>query len=759
MSGTYDFLNLSPYDFECLTRDLLQKKLNLDLECFTSGRDGGIDLRYSKDKGNTLIVQCKRYSKWSDLKSTLKKEKTKIDSLAPSQYILSTSVGLSQDNKGEIEAILSPHIKNFSDIIGCDDLNSLLRDYQDVEKKHFKLWMISTAVLEKILKSRIYNYADFEKEEIEKNVYKYVANDSFQKSLDIIKDNRFVIISGIPGIGKTTLARMLAYHFLAHDAEDFIYLTQNIQDAIASYNDERKQIFFYDDFLGRNFLARTYAKNEDKDIIAFIRKIKNSKDKILLFTTREYILKQAKQEYESFNTFSGIDLAKCTLDLTSYSRSIKAEILYNHLCFSGMPDNYIQILLKENSFLKIIDHNNYTPRLIDMMTFEEKWKDVPENDFLIFFLNTLDNPHSIWQHAFETDITPLSRNILLGMVSCRMPILMDDLFSIIQNFLKKQESTIDNIDFNKAIKELDGTFISCSSMKIGTFMDFHNPSVYDFLAHYIAYNAPSIISNLLHSALFYDQFFEAFQWDVRKESTVLKKNRIPLSPADITYAKTEILNNWDKYKSYKNILYENFAFRTEISEMAKLYVLYSNAKEIFGDFIVKQLNNFIASGKAVASDEHDIFAEMVEEYERFIVINDYCQFFDNFKCNMNKIEDLNTFHDFGENIYSEQFINYIKDDKFKDFSQELVWNEVSDVPSTSAEMYLDEVMKIEDKYDLDLSHSREYLQEAMQKAEDRNMDDESYRSSSSSSSCETSDEAIIDMFNSLEINNDNPKET
>jgi len=42
----YDFKSLSPYDFQNLVRDLLQKELDVTLECFTMGRDNGIDLRY-----------------------------------------------------------------------------------------------------------------------------------------------------------------------------------------------------------------------------------------------------------------------------------------------------------------------------------------------------------------------------------------------------------------------------------------------------------------------------------------------------------------------------------------------------------------------------------------------------------------------------------------------------------------------------------------------------------------------------------------
>ena len=73
----YDFSNLSTFDFEKLTRDVLQKYYGINLESFTTGRDGGIDLRYSKEKNNDLIVQCKSYNNYNSLKSNLKKVERK----------------------------------------------------------------------------------------------------------------------------------------------------------------------------------------------------------------------------------------------------------------------------------------------------------------------------------------------------------------------------------------------------------------------------------------------------------------------------------------------------------------------------------------------------------------------------------------------------------------------------------------------------------------------------------------------------------
>ena len=91
----YDFKMLSDYEFELLTRDLLMKELKCNLESFQKGRDQGIDLRYSKNLENSIIIQCKHYanSKYSDLKKSILNELPKLEKLKPKRYILVTSLG------------------------------------------------------------------------------------------------------------------------------------------------------------------------------------------------------------------------------------------------------------------------------------------------------------------------------------------------------------------------------------------------------------------------------------------------------------------------------------------------------------------------------------------------------------------------------------------------------------------------------------------------------------------------------------------
>src|SRR5713226_5594200 len=118
--AAYDFRSLSSYDFALLARDLLQAVLGVRLESFSEGPDSGIDFRYRCGRTN-LIVQCKHYadSGFAALTSVLRrKERQKIDALAATRYVLSTSVPLTPNRKDEIKEILGPRCLELSDILG-----------------------------------------------------------------------------------------------------------------------------------------------------------------------------------------------------------------------------------------------------------------------------------------------------------------------------------------------------------------------------------------------------------------------------------------------------------------------------------------------------------------------------------------------------------------------------------------------------------------------------------------------------------------
>lgn len=150
----YDFKQLSPADFEDLTRDLLQQHWHVLLEAFKTGRDQGIDLRYSLVPEQAIIIQCKHFAGSTIarlIRELRAKELPKVKLLNPTRYVLVTSLPLSPADKDKIRAALHPYIITTQDVLGSEDMNNLLNHYPVIETQHFKLWMSSTAVLRRVL--------------------------------------------------------------------------------------------------------------------------------------------------------------------------------------------------------------------------------------------------------------------------------------------------------------------------------------------------------------------------------------------------------------------------------------------------------------------------------------------------------------------------------------------------------------------------------------------------------------------------------
>lgn len=530
---SYDFLVLSSYEFENISRDLLQKKLSVFIESFTTGRDGGIDLRCSKVKGERAIAQAKRYSDYKSLFSHLKKEVVKVKELAPDRYFLTTSVGLTPANKDTIVELFHPFIKDTADILGRDDLNNLLSLYKEIELKYYKLWLSSTTILEKVLHSKIYNQSAFEMEEIREEVKLYVQNDSFNKALSILKDNKYVIISGIPGIGKTTLARILTLYLLSDGFEEFVYLNQSIDDGYEFFADGKKQVFFFDDFLGKNFFEKKHTSNEDNRIVKFIEKIKRSPDKVLILATREYILNQARNTYEAFR-INNIEIAKCVLDLSSYTNLIKAQIVFNHLFFADVPVKHLEdlVVIKEPKWLGIkkyeglIMHPNYNPRIIETIIHRRLWEHCPADQFSAAFEAFLDNPESVWLYAFENSLDKFSQYALIVLLGMGTPVTIEDWEAALKELLVvnayKFQISYDSIKLERALRELENTFIKTDKDSRNTFIvSYQNPSIQDFLVNYLK-DKKDLIKSILDSAVFTDQFFTIFT-SIANDDT--KRNR------------------------------------------------------------------------------------------------------------------------------------------------------------------------------------------------------------------------------------------
>jgi hypothetical protein len=483
----YDFKQLSPADFEDLTRDLLQEEWKVRLEAFKNGRDAGIDLRYAVAEAKSFVVQCKHFA--SSPASTLirhlrKGEYPKILRLKPKRYVLVTSVALNPSDKDKITAALHPFIKNTHDIFGADDLNNLIGKHSEIEIRHFKLWLSSTAVLQRVLHNASRVQTQFDVDRVRRNIPLYVQTSNYTRANKILSESRFVITSGVPGIGKTTLADMLLFAHLEAGYQPVI-IKSEISQGRDLFDSEAPQVFYFDDFLGETFLGNRFeflGKKEDSAILDFMELVSRSKRARLILTTREHVLQHAYQISEHFRR-QKLQVAshKYILELSDYSLLDRGRILYNHVYFSDLPQSFKSELLKHDFYMRILKHRNFNPRIIEWLSRFVNLKSIRSGQYQQEVIRVLENPEQLWRIAFEQQISDAARSVLLALYSLGGNADLDRLGeawkALHQHRARKYNWKGAPEDFRRALQDLEGGFLKFERRRAA----FVNPSVKDFL--------------------------------------------------------------------------------------------------------------------------------------------------------------------------------------------------------------------------------------------------------------------------------------
>jgi len=583
--NNYNFATLNDEEFEEICKDLLREELGLDFRTYKKGRDKGIDLSCINGE-NKIIGQVKHYpkSKYSDLKSTLKKELEKVREEKFEKYILITSLDLTVNQIQEIIILMNGIIKNEDDIYDLKKINTILQKKENewIEKKYYKLWLSSTTVLNRIINNAQENNIEYYIDEIEKKLKLYVVTENFNKALEILNKTNMLLIHGEPGAGKTVLAEMLIYRYLDKGYKLKFISGNKIKELeeIMSNSKEEKEVIFIDDFLGSNFLEMFTQTSENK-LVFFLKKYLNKECKKVILTTRTIIYNKAIQQSEILNRFS-IEFEKYKLEVTSYNMIDKAKILYNHLYFNEIPKKYKKKIKDEMLYLKIVKHRNYTPRIIEFFTNVRRVSQMDPAMYINFIFKNLNNPSEIWKNEFENKISDEERFLICTLFTFEIQIDEDILrnafedrynYEIMNNNFTRIQNT-----FDKSLESLSKGFIRITrGMNNKNIMiSFINPSINDFLINYLKNNIDEI-KRIVSSVRYIEQLeiFKAnsvirYGTNANNEVKKLIKNR-----------GIDNFKNIETYKVDKNIY------------ILELIILLYNNDSTMKEFIKDILYNFI----------------------------------------------------------------------------------------------------------------------------------------------------------------------
>ena len=251
----------------------------------------------------------------------------------------------------------------------------------------------------------------------------------------MLNEQRVCLIAGLPGIGKTTLAHALLAEALSRGFEP-IEVSADISEAWAAYIPDARQIFLYDDFLGQLTFAERLGKNEDARLVEFIDRVSAAPSKLLVMTTREYILQDARRVY---GRLADLDRRKhLILELNSYTREQRARILYNHLWHADLPATSLAEVAA-GGYLDIVDHENYSPRLIEYCT--SSVFDTRSPSYLSRFLESLRQPERVWRTAFEDHLTELQQLVAVVLATLPVDVDLDDLQAAHQTLCRLRGTT------------------------------------------------------------------------------------------------------------------------------------------------------------------------------------------------------------------------------------------------------------------------------------------------------------------------------
>ncbi|MGP9021135.1 restriction endonuclease [Streptomyces sp. BR1] len=527
-----NYSDLSPHDFEILVRDLLQASHGVRMETFPPGRDGGIDIRLHRNGEETLIAQCKHSPgrTFAQIKGQLESEAKKIGDRFSCRYILATSASLTRQNKQEIATMFAGVRLGVDDIWGVDDLDNLLKLHPRVEVDNFKLWITSSAVLDHLLHPDLYRRSSGLVDRIVKRRRLYVHSEAYPDSLRMLEEHHVCVISGEPGIGKTTLAETLLVKFLS-DGWEVHSASSDVTDIEKVWKPGVRQAFLYDDFLGQNSLLDSLNKNEDSRLSDLLERIRDVDDKVLIMTTREYILQQARQVHERLQSSRALTYGKVILNLAHYTAEQKARIFYNHIHFAELSDAARESVLRERRYMDVIQHVNFNPRIIELVTKNFENSGVSDERFFEYALNALDDPRELWERIFESQLSVTERSLLLVLATIRTQVELRDLHSALNAYecvhggprtdlhrlrllLKKLEGTFVQVSIDTALDDQVNGFHPRSR---ATLIQLANPSFVDYVSSYLS-SHPDEINQMAHGCHFFEQAETLALWELGEAS-------------------------------------------------------------------------------------------------------------------------------------------------------------------------------------------------------------------------------------------------
>ena len=303
------------------------------------------------------------------------------------------------------------------------------------------------------------------------------------------------------------------------------------------------------------------------------------------------------------------------------------------------------------------------------------------------------------------------------MFTMETSISYDCLYNLFEKNLRYLQRAYDYHDFESALKELDGTFITTYKVEDSIKVSYQNPSIFDFLFSYYSKERRDDLVPIIQNALYLDQIVHRFT----AINPTFKLGRIQVTPKLLDVIAQKIIEGLDKLpwseESVSASKRHIFSFRntpkfTQVLDTL-LFTLDLKENSTLRSYLLQQFikeNSVFAAKNAETYSQIDLLKYFVEELDD----EQRAEAIDKAARSICSYEDVDYFLGLEDEAdLAESFAEWMADNSLSEITTEIVAEEICNLDSDTAFNYRDILSDLSNRYEFDHQYAENLYEDTL----------------------------------------------